>query len=140
MTELIADNRFNECKVRKGKIRDVFVEGREMGKLLDTTHCTCENDYYNSINEPLVFEGKLTDPHYNSFANIQIYSPRLLEGKHIKVTIGRKADNSLSDKQENHKIRCFAGLSLEGITALPKSATDIDANEKLELTALQSKK
>lgn len=137
MTHLIEERRYNKSKGNLYRIRDVFVSGREMGQLLDTSHCLREDDYYSYINNPLVFEGVLEETR-SGYAMIKTYSPMALYGEFVKVSIGRRADNSLSEQQKGHKIRFFAGLSLEAITALSRSAKDISSGETLELSALQS--
>lgn len=138
MTHLIEERRYSKSKSNLYKIRDVFISGREMGQLLDTSCCLREDDYYSLIDNPLMFEGILEEAH-TGYAMIKVYSPMALNGEFVKVPIGRRADNSLSEQQKGHKIQFYAGLSLEAITALSRSAKDTSSGETLELDALQTK-
>ena len=137
MNHIIEDRRYNKSKGNVYKIRDVFVAGREMGRLQDVSYCMREDEYYSIINNPIVFEGILEEAQ-SGFARVKAYSPLALNGRFVKVAIGRRAENSLSDQQIGHKIRFYAGLSFEDLTALSKSAKDISTGETLELSALQS--
>lgn len=137
MNHLIEDRRYNKSKGNLYKIRDVFVAGREMGQFQDVSYCSREDDCYSIINNPVVFEGILEDAQ-SGYARVKVYSPMALYGRFAKVAIGRRAENSLSDQQIGHKIRFYAGLSFEDLTALSKSAKDISTGEILELSALQS--
>ena len=137
MNRKIEDGRYNKSKGNLYKIRDVFISGREMGQLQDVSYCLREDDYYSIIKNPVTFEGVLEEAQ-SGYARVKVYSPMALNGMFVKVAIGRRADNSLSDQQIGHKIRLYAGLSFEDLTALSKSAKDISSGETLELSALQN--
>ena len=138
MTQMIEDHRYSKSRGNLYKIRDVFVKGREMGQLLDLSYCQREDDCYTFLSNPQEFEGILEEA-YSGYAMIKTYSPLTLSGEFVKVSIGRRADNSLSEQQIGHHIRFYAGLSLEAITALSKSAKDYSSDEKLDLAVLQNR-
>lgn len=131
------DRKFNKSRGNAYKIRDVFVNGHEMGQIQDVSYCQREDDYYSYLDNPLVFEGILEEAK-SGIANIKVYSPMALNGRIVKVAIGRRAQNSLSDQQVGHKIRFYAGLSLDGLIALSKSAKDISTGEVLNLSELKA--
>lgn len=137
MNRMIEDKKFNRSKGNFHKIRDVLVDGREMGQLQDVSFCQREDEIYAIVSTPLLFEGTLEEAH-SGYAKIKVYSPMPLSGNSVKVSIGRKAENSLSDQQIGHKIRFYTALSYEDMIALPKSAKDISTGEVLEMSKLQS--
>jgi len=137
MNHLIEDRRYNKSKGNIYKIRDVFVAGREMGQFQDVSYCPREDDFYSICSNPVKFEGILEEAQ-SGYARVKVYSPRELNGRFVKVAIGRRAENSLSDQQIGHKIQFYAGLSFEDLTALSKSVSDISTGEILDFTVLRS--
>lgn len=137
MTHMIEDHRYNQSKGNAYRIHDLVVGGHEMGQLLDISYYQREEDYYSVIKKEQIFEGIIEDVQ-SGYAKLKIYSPPSLSGDFVKVPIGRRSENSLSDQQLGHKICCFAGISFDGLTALSKTAADITTGEILELSALQA--
>ncbi len=118
------------------KIRDVLVNGTGMGRLLDVSRLGKEEEVLAQVESPIVLEGRLHETKYESTGFIRIHTPMAFRDETARVELGKRARNTLTDKQRGHRVQFLAGFSMEGIVAIPSTAKDIDSGEMLDTSAL----
>lgn len=116
------------------KIRDIFVGGKEMGQLLDVTHCKSDEEIYESVcrqnHTPILISAHFEECLNQGLAYLKIYDPVPWSKDQVRMNIGRRSYCSLTSAQIGHRIMFVMGFSVCHLVALSYGAADIDAGEK----------
>lgn len=119
------------------RCRDLLVEGRGAGQLLNVSHCKNNEEIVQEACKrhctPLKLGGRYNRTIDKSLAILKAYEPVKLDGLEAYVEIGRYSNNSLSEGNEGHKIEFFTGFSIERPVAISKYAKDISRSETLDI-------
>lgn len=94
-----------------------------------STSCACDNHTVSSSILTSIWDAHLNRILNNSWALLDVYSPQSLKGTEVRLSIGKRVKNTLGTHQVGHRVRFFAGFSIEHITALPDTAKDLDSGE-----------
>ena len=131
--QLAGEGRFDSRKGNIRIIRDIFVEGKGMSQLFDVSFCRTEEEMLSAISNAKVqiieLHGHLDTFLNRSNALITVYSPGYWNGMDVRVEIGRGTQNSLTEKQQGHKVVFYAGCSISYVCALSDTLKDLSAKE-----------
>lgn len=132
------DKKFDRRRGDIEKIRDILIEGREMGQLLDITHLdvthrATEEERLKAVRdqncEPITVSAHLEGCPGKNIADMEIYEPSCWKGEPARLNIGRHANHSITSAQIHHRIQFVMGFSTLRLTAVSCTAADIDASE-----------
>lgn len=123
---------FDPKRGRPDKIRDLLVEGKEMGRLLSVFDCGSASEIAirtsASKKSPVIFSGTVESVQYWG-AEILIYDPPALMKQKASSSVGKMSTNTLSEEQTNHRVKFFAGFTVIGLRAVEDSVKDQDTGE-----------
>lgn len=127
-----SDGRFDARRGNRAKMRDLFVVGNGMGQLMDVTHCRSEDavllEAANRKIQPVHFAGHLKEVKYQK-GILELYDPLCWSGEKVWIELGKRVENTLTERQVGHKVRFLAGFSVERMVALNDCACDADSGE-----------
>lgn len=131
------DGVFDRHRGSLTKIRDVFVSGKEMGQLLDVTHCKADEEIYESVikqkRTPVPVSAHFEECLNQGLAYLKIYDPVPWSKEQVRMNIGRRSHSSLTSAQVGHRIMFVMGFGVCYLVALSYNAADIDAGEKMRI-------
>ena len=139
MASADAPKRFDQNRLRRNKLRDLLVEGKGMGRLLNVSDCGSATELANRITTsaktPSTLAGTVESPEHGH-AEFSVYEPRELVRQMVRSEIGRLAKNTLSEEQVNHKVKFLAGFTLEGMWSIGPSVRDQSTGETFDIPAI----
>ena len=129
-------NQFGSLFSNRYVLRDVIVEGRGMGQLVDVTYLSSQEiiDYLISIKKrPIQIEGHIRGALNPSVLLADAYKPiEWNTNIEFHVDIGKRSVNSLTDRQISHAVQYYGGFSILHPLALSDFIRDKDAEEYLD--------
>jgi hypothetical protein len=123
------------------RFRDLIVEGKGAGRLLDTLHCRNEEDMLReavALNlVPQIVEGEFV-PTATGAGEIELYTPKQWSEVNAHVRYGKNYHNTLNQDLLEHKVASLIGFTMAKPHALSQYVADLQS-EKLDLTAITIK-
>lgn len=136
------DGAFDRRRGSLTKIHDIFVSGKEMGQLLDVTHCKADEEIYESVvkqkRTPVPVSAHFEECPNPGLAYLRIYDPVLWSKEQVRMNIGRRSHSSLTSGQIGHRIMFVMGFGVCNLIALAHNSADIDAGEKMNILNVAS--
>ncbi len=136
------DGVFDRRRGSLTKIRDVFVNGKEMGQLLDVTYCKTDEEICESVFKqkcaPILVSAHFEECLNQGLAYLKIYDPVPWSKEQVRMNIGRRSHSSLTSAQVGHRIMFVMGFGVCHLVALSYNAADIDAGEKMRIPKVAS--
>lgn len=118
------------------KFRDLLVNGKGAGQLLNVKHCKYEKDILREAAEagvsPKIGKG-IFDATASGAGEIRLFEPMQWNDVFVHVRFGREKNNTLNEKLKEHKMECPIGFVTERPHALSDYVKDISAGECLDM-------